>query len=355
MIIDCEVYKIQICNFLSVNVLDVVIWYVVNCMCLYVEVGLFEDVLDLWVEDLIVIELVLIKGVMIIDGVQWGVLYIYYQWGVYYCQDIFEELGLIVLIIWEEELVNCVKIVDLGCVCYIIGIKYLWIVGGWFDYLNMCINGFDFYMQLVVGEVEWIDLCVCEIFNNWCILIDMGGFIVDYQIYLWQEVLLFMINGEVVVYLMGNFVVVQLCDGGLIDDQLSFYQFLVINLDVELVEDVLIDIFYILVGVQNKEVVCEFLCFVVLVENQIKINVGDVFGQLFVNLVLLVDDDEFLNVGFEMLLYNLIGGVVQFFDCDFLVEMVVVGMEGFQEFMVFLDNLDDILQCLEVMCQSVYQ
>lgn len=67
IVIDCEVYKIQICNFLSVNLLDVVNWYVVNCMKLYVDVGLFEDIFDFWVEEELV-DLVFIKGVMILDG-----------------------------------------------------------------------------------------------------------------------------------------------------------------------------------------------------------------------------------------------------------------------------------------------
>ena len=34
---------------------------------------------------------------------------------------------------------------------------------------------------------------------------------------------------------------------------------------------------------------------------------------------------------------------MQFFDRDFAAEMASVGMEGLQEFMVFPDNLDDIL------------
>lgn len=131
----------------------------------------------------------------------------------------------------------------------------------------MCINGYDYYVVLMVGEIFWIDVGVVEIFVNWCKLIDMGVFIDNYIVYSWQEVMLFMVNGEVIVYLMGNFVVFLLCDGGLDDSKLDFYQFLVINVFVELVEDVLIDMFYILLGVQNKEVVKVFFKFVVFLEN----------------------------------------------------------------------------------------
>ena len=34
-----------------------------------------------------------VKGAMTIDGKQWGVPYTYYQWGIYYREDIFNELG----------------------------------------------------------------------------------------------------------------------------------------------------------------------------------------------------------------------------------------------------------------------
>ena len=67
-----------------------------------------------------------------------------------------------------------------------------------------------------------------------------------------------------------------------------------------------------------------------------------------------MDDDKFLNEGFEMLSSNSPGGVAQFFDRDFPAEMAQAAMEGMQEFMVFPDNLDDILERLESVRQDVY-
>ncbi len=60
-----------------------------------------------------------------------------------------------------------------------------------------------------------------------------------------------------------------------------------------------------------------------------------------------IDDDKFLQQGFDMLSNNAAGGIAQFFDRDSPAEMASVGMEGLQEFMVFPDNLDDILERLE--------
>ena len=59
----------------------------------YVSAGLFEDVSDLWQEPEIAENLASTKGAMTLDGKQWGVPYSYYQWGVYYREDIFNESG----------------------------------------------------------------------------------------------------------------------------------------------------------------------------------------------------------------------------------------------------------------------
>ncbi|WP_368184718.1 ABC transporter substrate-binding protein [Aestuariibius sp. HNIBRBA575] len=354
-VIDREAYKTQIRNFLTADAPDVANWYAANRMGPYVEAGLFEDISDLWAEPEIAEALASTKGAMTIDGAQWGVPYTYYQWGVYYREDIFAELGLSAPSTWEEELANCQVIVDSGRACYTIGSKFLWTAGGWFDYLNMRTNGFDFHMQLAQGEVAWTDDRVRATFANWRQLIDMGGFIADHQTYSWQEALPFMVNGEATAYLMGNFSVPHFREGGLTDDQLGFYQFPTIDASIAPAEDAPTDTFHIPANASNKEAAREFLRFVVSAENQTLINNGENLGQLPVNAASGVDDDEFLNAGFDMLSNNATGGVAQFFDRDFPAEMAAAGMEGLQEFMVFPDNLDDILERLEQTRQSVYE
>ena len=354
-VIDREAYKTQIRNFLTANAPDVATWYAANRMRPYVEAGLFEDVSDLWAEPEIAENLASTKGAMTIDGKQWGVPYTYYQWGVYYREDIFAELGLEEPSTWEEELANCQKIVDSGRACYTIGTKFLWTAGGWFDYLNMRTNGFDFHMALAGGEVSWEDERVRATFDNWRTLIDMGGFIANHQTYSWQEALPFMVQGEAAAYLMGNFAVAPLREAGLTDDQLGFYQFPAINPDVALAEDAPTDTFHIPANASNKEAAREFLRFVVSAEQQTIINGPDNLGQLPVNAKSEVADDEFLNEGFAMLSSNSPGGVAQFWDRDAPAEMAKVSMEGFQEFMVNPDNLDRILARLERARERIYR
>lgn len=351
-IVDREAWKTQIRNALGANPPDVVNWYAANRMGPYVEAGLFEDISDMYTNgDLTGLDSV--KGAMTLDGKQWGVPYTYYQWGIYYRQDIFNELGLSEPVTFDEELANCEKIVASGRACYAIGTKFLWTAGGWFDYLNMRTNGFDFHMQLARGEVEWTDPRVRETFANWRKIIDMGGYIPDHQSYSWQEALTSMIDGDATAYLMGNFAVAALRDGGLDDSQIDFYQFPLIA-DVPQGEDAPTDTFHIPSGAQNKENARAFLQYVTSAAVQTEINSGTALGQLPVNAESSVDADKFLEQGFEMLSNNAKGGVAQFFDRDFPAEMASVGMEGLQEFMVFPDNLDDILERLEEARQRIY-
>ncbi|WP_120631268.1 ABC transporter substrate-binding protein [Ruegeria sp. EL01] len=353
-VIDREAYKTQIRNFLTADTPDVATWYAANRMKPYVDAGLFEDVSDLWAEPAIADNLASTKGAMTIDGKQWGVPYTYYQWGVYYRKDIFDELGLSEPTTWEEELANCQKIVDSGRACYTIGTKFLWTAGGWFDYLNMRTNGFDFHQQLANGEISWEDDRVKQTFANWKQLIDMGAFIDNHQTYSWQEALPFMVKGDATAYLMGNFAVAPLRDAGLTDDQLDFYQFVAINPDVELAEDAPTDTFHIPANAANKEAAREFLRFAVSPDEQTEINNGANLGQLPVNAQSSVDQDKFLQQGFEMLSANSPGGVAQFWDRDAPAEMAKASMEGFQEFMVKPDNADKILAKLERARQRIY-
>jgi len=353
-VIDREAYKTQIRNFLTANAPDVANWYAANRMTPYVKAGLFEDVSDLWMEPEIAENLASTKGALTIDGKQWGVPYTYYQWGVYYRKDIYEELGIGEPADFDEMVANCEKVIASGRKCYTIGTKWLWTASGWFDYLNMRTHGFDFHMAMARGEIPWTDDRVRQTFANWRRLIDLGAFVDDHQNKDWQQSLPFLVSGDAAAILKGNFAVAPLRDAGLTDDQLDFHQFPPITPGIALAEDAPTDTFHIPANAQNKDNARAFLRFVVSAAEQTEINNGKNLGQLPVNAKSSVDDDKFLNEGFAMLSTNSPGGVAQFFDRDYPAEMAKAAMEGMQEFMVFPDNLDDILERLEDVRQDVY-
>ncbi len=353
-ITDREAWKTQIRNVLSANPPDVANWYAANRMRPYVDAGLFMDISDLWAEGDMA-ALASTKGAMTLDDKQWGVPYTYYQWGVYYRKDIYEELGLKEPANFTEMKSNCQAIIDSGRKCYTIGTKFLWTAGGWFDYLNMRTNGYQYHAELMAGQHKWDSPEVRATFGNWRELLDMGAFVDNHTSYSWQESLPFIVNGDAAAILKGNFAVPPLREAGLDDSKLDFYQFPMITEGVEMAEDAPTDTFHIPAGAENVEAAKEFLRFVVSSENQTKINAGDALGQLPVNANSSVDDDKFLKEGFEMLSSNSPGGVAQFFDRDAPAEMAKAGMEGLQEFMVKPDNLDKILARLDKAAARIYK
>ncbi|MEJ6478193.1 MAG: carbohydrate ABC transporter substrate-binding protein, partial [Octadecabacter sp.] len=163
-----------------------------------------------------------------------------------------------------------------------------------------------------------------------------------------------MLDGEATAYLIGNFAVPHLREAGLDDTQIDFYQFPLIA-DVPQGEDAPTDTFHIPAAATNKDNARAFLSFIASADVQTEINAGAGLGQLPVNAGSAVDADEFLEQGFEMLSTNAQGGVAQFFDRDFPAEMASAGMEGLQEFMVFPDNLGDIIERLEETRLRVYE
>jgi len=349
-VIDREAYKTQIRNFLTANAPDVANWYAGNRMLPFVEAGLFEDVSDLW-DDEMSEALASTKPSMTIDGKQWGVPYTYYQWGVYYRQDIFENLGLEEPATWDEFL-NVINVLNDNEIDPVtIGTKFLWTAGGWFDYLNLRQNGYEFHMELTNGEIAWTDQRVRDTFARWGELLEADAFIDNHAAYSWQEALPFMVNGDAAMYLMGNFAVAPLREAGLSDDQLGFFQFPLITEGVPMAEDAPTDTFHIPAQAQNKDNARAFLRFVTSADVQTEINSGANLGQLPVNAGSSVDDDKFLNEGFELL--SNASALAQFFDRDAPAEVAAAAMEGFQQFMVQPEELDNILDRLERVRQRV--
>ena len=316
----------------------------------FVDAGLFMDITDWWdAGDFEGLESV--RGAMTMDDRQWGVPYTYYQWGMYYREDIFNELGLSEPATFEEEISNCQAIVDSGRACYSIGTKFLWTAGGWFDYLNMRTNGFDFHMQLALGEIAWTDDRVRETFANWRRLIDMGAFIEDHQTYSWQEALTPMVKGEAAMYVMGNFAVAPLREAGLTDDQLGFFQFPEITAGLPMAEEAPTDTVHIPSNAKNKTDAKRFLIFMARADVQEEVN--KILGQLPINSKSSVSDDKFLKAGNQML--NNAYAMAQFYDRDAPAEMASAGMKGFQEYMAKPDRREAILKRLEKVRQRVYK
>ncbi len=348
---DHEGYKSAIRNFLTADPPDVVSWYSGNRMAPFVKAGLFEDVSDLWAQGDLNNQLKAATKSMEIDGKKWGIPYSTYQWGIYYRKDIFAEKGITPPKTWAELIAACEKLKAAGITPFTIGTKALWPTGGWFDYLNLRVNGYEFHMDLTAGKVPYTDPRVKAVFAKWAELVKPGYFNVNHAAIDWQDAVPLMVQGKAAMYLMGNFAVATMKDGGLKEDQIGFLQFPVITPGIPMAEDAPTESFHIPSGAKNKADARKFLAYLALPETQTKMNA--ILGQLPINNKATKSDDPFLRAGFEML--SNAYALAQFYDRDAPADMAKAGMEGFQEFMVKPDKADAILARLDKIRERVYK
>ncbi|MEI6573543.1 MAG: extracellular solute-binding protein [Alphaproteobacteria bacterium] len=348
---DHEGYKGAIRNFLTADAPDVVNWYAGNRMAPFVKAGLFEDVTDLWAKEGLNDQLKSAASSMTIDGKKWGVPYTYYQWGIYYRKDIFAANGITPPKTWDELKAASAKLKAAGVTPFAIGTKALWPTGGWFDYMNLRVNGYEFHMDLTSGKVPYTDPRVKAVFDKWAELVKPGYFLENHAAIDWQDAVPAFVQGKAAMYLMGNFAVAAFKSGGLKDDQIGFLQFPSITAGLPMAEDAPTDTVHIPAKAKNKDDARKFLAFIASAGAQTKMNAT--LGQLPVNNKAEKPSDVFLDQGFAML--SNAYGLAQFYDRDAPAEMAKAGMEGFQEFMVKPDNQAAILERLEKTRAKVYK
>jgi len=349
---DHEGYKAAIRNFLSADAPDIAFWYAGNRMAPFVEAGLFAPIDDVWADQGLYSLMASSAPGMTMDGKKWGIPYTYYNWGVYYRQDIFENLGITVPTNWDEFIAAGETLKANGVTPITIGTKWLWTAGGVFDYLNLRTNGYDFHMALTSGEIPWTDDRVRATMANYQQLIDGDFFLENHAALSWQEALAPMANGKAAMYIMGNFAVAPLKELGLDDNSLGLFQFPEITPGIPMAEEAPTDTIHLTAGAKNVVDAKRFLAYAARPDVQTAWNKA--LGQLPTNAGAGVADDKFLNQAFKMLNDNAPGGVAQFYDRDTKAEMASIGMEGFQEFMVKPERLEKILERLEKARQKLY-
>ena len=346
---DHEGYKSAIRNFLTADAPDVAAWYAGNRMAPFVKAGLFEPVDDVWEANGFNDQLKSAAASMTIDGKKWGVPYTYYQWGIYYNKEAYAKAGAEVPKSWAEFVSNCEKFKAAGIDCLTTGTKALWPGAGIFDYMNLRVNGYEFHMDLANGKVPWTDPKVKATFAEWAKIVPYTT--ANHAAIDWQDAAALLSQGKAANYVMGNFAVATFKDGGMTNDTLGFMVFPEITPGIPRAEEAPTDTFHIPSGAKNKDDARKFLAYLGSAEAQTKMNAT--LGQLPTNNTSTVGDDPFIKAGFESL--SGAYALAQFFDRDAPADMAKAGMEGFQEFMVKPDKVDDILERLEKVRQKVYK
>ncbi|AJY47311.1 ABC transporter substrate-binding protein [Martelella endophytica] len=346
---DEESNKTAIRNWLTTSPPDIVKWYAGNKMVQLVEPGLLADVSDIWTDE----EKTEFGPGMVdsisVDGKQYGVPTSYSTWAIYYRTDLFEKAGVTAPIATFDDLVAaCTTFRDNGIIPIALGSKGAWPLAGWFDYIDLRLNGYKFHMDLMNGKVAWSDDKVKAVFAEWKKLVDADCFAENHTSLAWREGLAKMNQGEAAMMLMGNYLIASLTPES--EPVTGAMNFPVINADIPRAEDAPIETYHIPAKAKNIPEAKLFLAF--LMEPSTQSLMSEIYPVLPANPeasppdVRLLKDSAELAAGAEY--------YAQFIDRDTDSQVATVAMDGFQEFLVHPERLDRILANIDRAQQRAY-
>jgi multiple sugar transport system substrate-binding protein/raffinose/stachyose/melibiose transport system substrate-binding protein len=327
-------------------------WFAGNRARFFIDKGQIMDISDVWeAEGWNESYPAGFRAMSSVGGKQYFLPVSWYWWAIYYRKDVFDQYGLEEPETWEELLELCETLKSNGIAPFAIGTKWRWTAAGWFDYLNMRVNGPEFHINLMLGKEKYDDPRVEKVFTDyWAPLIENGYFIDEPAAYTWQEGLNFLASGEAAMYLMGDF----LRDVYPAEevDKIDFFQFPIIDPSVPVGEDAPTDGYFIAANAQHPEEAKALLAYFGSLEGQQFL--ADFLGRLPTNME--VDTSGFTDMqqkGLELI--QRADFVAQFYDRDTTPEMADEGMNGMMEFWDNPDSIADILDRLEEVRQEIFE
>lgn len=203
-----EQFKTQIVTYLtSPDAPDVLTWFAGFRMQQYAMKGLLEPIDEVFPGGKFENEFpASFKGAASYGGKIYFVPQSWYWWAIYYNKDVFAKYNLTPPTTWEELLKVCEVLKKNGVAPFTIGAKDTWTAGGWFDYMNVAVNGGEFHQQLTAGKVSYTDPKVLKTFSYIADLAKKGYIIEGASSLSWQEAVTPLVEGKAAMYLMGQFI-----------------------------------------------------------------------------------------------------------------------------------------------------
>jgi multiple sugar transport system substrate-binding protein len=336
-----EDFKILLRTWLpSSNAPDVVTWFAGERMRYFAEKGLLYPLNEVFEGSFEDIFPSAFRSACSFEDEVYFIPDSWYWWAVYFRKSTFAENGIMPPTTWEEFLEVCEAFKAKGITPITIGTKYSWTTGAWFDYLNMRVNGLDWYIPVLDGKVPYTDPKIKKVFDYWQVLVDNEYFLENHSSLSWQEGLNPLITKEAGMYLMGQFL--KDSTPKEIHDDIDFFRFPVIDANIPLYEETPIDGWMMPANGKNKAEAIEWLKFVA--SEEIQTFAAKELGRLAAN-KFVAPPNAHAKKGLTMIMHS--AGVMGFYDRDTDPEMAEKGMNGFVEFMIYPEHINEILKNLE--------
>jgi multiple sugar transport system substrate-binding protein len=345
---DHESYKRSIRNWLTGVPPDVVFWFAGNRMRQFVTPGLLEDLTDAYSSETRAQMHPSALDLVSVGGRAYGVPYTYYPIGLYVRRDVLAAAGTDVPSDWTDLVDACERLNKAGIEPFAIGTRDLWPAAAWFDYIDLRLNGLSFHMNLMQGRVRFTDPRVRDVFAKWRELVDRDCFSRNHVSMTWQEAQVLLYRGGAAMTLIGSFIVPNFPPE--IRDRVDFVRFPTMRRDVGSFEEAPMNTVHVPARARNKEDAKRFVAFVMRADVQESIN--HAMLQIPVNLRAAPPSDRFLARGRDLLARA--DGLAQYFDRDTSEDLASIAMKGFQEFMLYPDRIDAILETIERARERIY-
>jgi multiple sugar transport system substrate-binding protein len=238
-----ETFRAQLPTYLnSGNPPDVMTWYAGSVARDYASKGFLLDVSDLWTGSGACAGFSpALKDLSTAGGKQIFVPTSYYWWGLFYRKSAFQEWGVQVPTTWDQFIQVCKTIKSKGVSPITMGTGSTpWVASGWFDYLNLRINGAQFHRDLLAGKHSFDGPEVKAVMDHYKQLIefiDPKG-----RSYSWQDAVTPLASKKAGMYLVGAFITSAVPSD--VTGDLDFFRVPIIDPNVPVAEEAPTDGFF---------------------------------------------------------------------------------------------------------------
>ncbi|MFD7308710.1 ABC transporter substrate-binding protein [Promicromonospora sp. NPDC059942] len=263
-----EQFRAQLTNYLrSGDSPEVLSWYAGSVARSYAEEGLLLDVSSLWQGDgpCAGYSDALRSLSSDASGKQIFVPTSYYWWGVFYKKSAFEKWGVEAPTSWDEFHALCENLSGQGIVPLTNGLSSTpWMASGWFDYLNLRVNGAQYHRELLAGEHAFNDPEVVAVMEEYKRLIPY--FDKNAASYTAQDAATPVAQDKSAMYLSGTFVTTYFPEDQ--RDDIDFFSVPVINDSVPTAEEAPTDGFFASANSDNHEGALDLLAYLASTKSQ---------------------------------------------------------------------------------------
>ncbi|MDU0352835.1 ABC transporter substrate-binding protein [Paraglaciecola aquimarina] len=240
--------------------IDVLNWPWAARLTDYANLGWLEPVTDLWQHTNVGSHYSKdMKSLVSVDQDQYAIPYATGFWGFYYKESVFKKFAIDIPTTWHTFLASCRTLRAQKVIPIAIGTKQPWPAAGWFDYLNIRINGLKFHMQLLQGHLSFNRAEIREVFAYWKELLDNQCFIRNSNSFTFKHIIPLLYRDLAGMILAGNFITTQISPA--MRDDIKFFRFPTIKPHVAVAEEAPTDMFVIPASSNNKAEAKQFLYF----------------------------------------------------------------------------------------------